>query len=122
MLSSERYKEHIKPMDTRTSNNLLLLEPITFIYKGDEEQKLQYGLSAEETVKHCPDIVIHNDEGLVETVEYHTLPILLLNKVKQQNDMLIQLMLDVATLKIQLQQYKQNAGKNDNNNPDNDAS
>jgi hypothetical protein len=122
MLSSERYKEHIKPMDTRTSNNILLLEPITFIYKGDEEQKLQYGLSAEETVKHCPDIVICNDEGLVETVEYHTLPILLLNKVKQQNDILTQLMLDVATLKIQLQQYKQNAGNNDNNNPDNDAS
>ena len=45
----------------------------------------QYGLIAEEVAEVYPELVVHNDEGQVQTVQYHKLNSMLLNEVQKQH-------------------------------------
>jgi hypothetical protein len=54
------------------------------VYNGDESNTTQYGLIAEEVDDIFPGIVVHDKNGQPETVQYHVLPILLLNEMKKQ--------------------------------------
>ena len=82
-LSSKRYKHNIKDMNTQSAN-IYQLRPVTFAYNKDETETKQFGLIAEEVDEVFPDIVVKNADGQVETVQYHVLPILLLNEMKKQ--------------------------------------
>lgn len=80
--SSMRYKSNIEPMGC-VSDRLMKLEPVTFSWKSDSTYRQQLGLIAEEVEAVFPELVVHDKEGLPETVKYHDLPVLLLNELKK---------------------------------------
>ncbi len=82
--SSRRYKEDIHDM-AEASSNLNKLRPVTFNYRSDATKHKQYGLIAEEVAQVLPDIVIYNQDGSAESVQYHVLPVLLLNEYQKQD-------------------------------------
>jgi len=84
--SSRRFKEDIHDM-ADTSRRLFQLRPVTFRYKqayGDGSKPIQYGLVAEEVAAVLPELAVRNAEGLVETVHYEKLSVLLLNELQKQ--------------------------------------
>ena len=94
--SSRRFKHDIVDMGAESAN-ILDLRPVTFAYNNDASETKQYGLIAEEVDKVFPAIVIRDADGQPETVQYHVLPVLLLNEVQklhatveQQNKMIEQ--------------------------------
>lgn len=80
--SSKRYKDNIVPMGN-SSDNVLKLNPVTFIYKHDDSKTMQFGLIAEEVMEVMPSLVVYDKEGLPQTVKYHDLPALLLNEIQK---------------------------------------
>jgi hypothetical protein len=85
-LSSARYKENIHDM-LDASSDIMFLRPVTFRYKNptdDGKKSLQYGLIAEEVAQVYPDLVVYSKDGLVETVQYQKLDVLLLNELQKQ--------------------------------------
>ena len=85
--SSIRYKEDIQDIGS-ASNALMDLRPVRFRYKQPNkkgEKPLQYGLIAEEVAKVFPELVVHNQRGEIETVQYHLLPALLLSELQRQH-------------------------------------
>lgn len=79
--SSIRFKDNVLDM-RHESSPILSLRPVTFEYKAHPGIK-QYGLIAEEVLETFPELVVFDNEGQVESVKYHDLPILLLNEVKR---------------------------------------
>lgn len=97
MISSRRYKDNIEDMDD-ASNNIMNLRPVTFNYKNDPTRLLQYGLIAEEVHASFPGIVTYNKVNDPETVRYHDLPVLLLNELQKQHNIIASLMRRVEYL------------------------
>ena len=64
VVSSERFKDEIKPMD-KASEAILALKPVTFRYKQelDPEGIPQFGLVAEDVEKVNPDLVARDEQG-----------------------------------------------------------
>ena len=63
------------------------LRPVTFRYTkacANGERPEQPGLIAEEVAEVFPDLVVHNSNGEVETVQYHNLIPMLLNELQKQ--------------------------------------
>jgi septal ring factor EnvC (AmiA/AmiB activator) len=92
VVSSERFKSGIKPMD-KASEAILALKPVTFRYKKelDAEGIPQFGLVAEQVEKVNSDLVARDDQGKPYTVRYEAVNAMLLNeflkehrKVKEQ--------------------------------------
>src|SRR5207237_3795262 len=71
LISSARFKEAIKPMDS-ASEAILALKPVTFRYKEelDPDKIPQFGLVAEQVEKVNPDLVVRDDDGKIITVRY----------------------------------------------------
>jgi uncharacterized coiled-coil DUF342 family protein len=85
--SSIRYKEEVENIGS-ASDRLMNLRPVRFRYKRPntkEKKPVQYGLIAEEVVRVFPELVVHNQQGEIETVQYHQLPALLLNELQKQH-------------------------------------
>jgi len=94
VVSSERFKAAIRPMD-KASEAILSLKPVTFRYKTafDPKSIRQFGLVAEDVAKVNPDLVAHDEEGKPYTVRYEAVNAMLLNeflkehrKVEEQGD------------------------------------
>jgi hypothetical protein len=101
--SSRRYKEDIRDMGT-ASDRLLQLRPVTFRYKkpyDDGSKPLEYGLIAEEVAEVYPDLVVYNNAGEVESVQYHKLPAMLLNEVQKQHGLNQEQQAQIARLEAQ---------------------
>jgi hypothetical protein len=81
--SSIRYKHNIQDMED-ASVDILKLRPVTFIFNDDKTESTQYGLIAEEVDEIFPNIVVRNNNNEIDAVQYHVLPILLLNEMKKQ--------------------------------------
>src|SRR5205814_10527567 len=106
--SSRRFKKEIKLMDN-TSESILALKPVTFYYKSDDTNTLQYGLIAEEVAKVNPDLVVRDDNGEIYTVRYDAVNAMLLNeflkehrKVEEQDATIAQLKKDFRTTVAEL--------------------
>ena len=86
VVSSERFKDEIKPMD-KASEAILALKPVTFRYKQklDPEGIPQFGLVAEDVAKVNPDLVVRDDQGKVYTVRYEAVNAMLLNKFLKEH-------------------------------------
>jgi uncharacterized coiled-coil protein SlyX len=104
VVSSERFKDEIKPMD-RASEAILALKPVTFRYKHelDPDDIPQFGLVAEDVEKVNPDLVARDEEGKPYTVRYEAVNAMLLNeflkehrKVEEQEASITQLKSTVA--------------------------
>ena len=105
--SSRRFKEDIHDM-SQASNGLMHLRPVTFRYKKayvTGNRLLQYGLIAEEVAEVYPELVVHNDKGEVQTVQYHKLNSLLLNEVQKQHRQIQELAERLAQLEQALIQH-----------------
>ena len=81
IISSQRYKQDIKPL-AATSQALYGLKPVSFRLKKefDPTQALGFGLIAEEVEKVDPALVYRNDKGQVESVRYDMVNAMLLNE------------------------------------------
>ena len=96
VVSSNRFKEEIKPMN-KASEAILSLRPVSFRYKQelDPEGIPQFGLVAEEVEKVNPALVARDEHGKPYTVRYEAVNAMLLNeflkehhKVEQQTHQL----------------------------------
>lgn len=85
LVSSEKFKDNIIDMDD-ISRGILSLRPVTFTYKDDQSKTQQFGLIAEEVDKVFPAIVLYDENGEPKSVQYHVLPVLLLNEMKKQQE------------------------------------
>lgn len=84
--SSRQYKEDIRGL-ANVSTDLLKLRPVSFRYKTDAvtgTRSRSYGLIAEEVAEVFPDLVTRGPNGLIETVRYDQLTVLLLKELQTQ--------------------------------------
>jgi hypothetical protein len=81
--SSIQFKHDVADMND-DSSKVLDLRPVTFVYNDDAMNTKQYGLIAEEVDEIFPAIVVKDNDGQPYTVQYHVLPVLLLNEIKKQ--------------------------------------
>jgi trimeric autotransporter adhesin len=111
LVSSRRFKDHIKPMD-KASESILALKPVTFRYKKEIEPNgsIMFGLIAEQVEKVDPDLVTCNDRGEAETVRYEAINAMLLNeflkehrKVEQQESKMEQQEAKIARQQQQIE-------------------
>jgi len=86
VVSSERFKEAIKPMD-KASEAILALKPVTFRYKHelDPDGIPQFGLVAEQVEKVNPDLVGRDEQGKPYTVRYEAVSAMLLNEFLKEH-------------------------------------
>ena len=86
LVSSERFKNDIKPMD-KASEAIFALKPVTFRYKHklDPQDIPQFGLVAEEVEKVNPALVARDAQGKVYTVRYEAVNAMLLNEFLKQH-------------------------------------
>src|SRR5207245_10781356 len=86
VVSSERFKDEVKPMD-KASEAILGLQPVTFRYKKELDPKgiPQFGLVAEEVEKVNPALVARDDQGKVYTVRYEAVNAMLLNEFLKEH-------------------------------------
>jgi uncharacterized coiled-coil protein SlyX len=101
VVSSERYKDAIKPMD-KDSAAILALKPVTFHYKHELDPKSipQFGLVAEEVEKVNPDLVAHDDQGKPYTVRYEAVNAMLLNEFLKEHRTVQEQKAIIAQLKV----------------------
>jgi trimeric autotransporter adhesin len=86
VVSSERFKDAIKPMD-KASEAILALRPVAFRYKHelDPEGIPQFGLVAEQVEKVDPDLVARDEQGKPYTVRYEAVNAMLLNEFLKEH-------------------------------------
>ena len=85
-VSSRRYKDDIKPMDT-ASEALFALKPVSFRYKEeiDPARSPDFGLIAEDVAAVNPDLVARDEEGKIVTVRYEAVNAMLLNEFLKEH-------------------------------------
>jgi hypothetical protein len=89
IVSTRRAKHNIEDMGDKSAD-ILNLRPVTFAYNHDATETEQYGLIAEEVADVFPAIVMRDEDGTPATVQYHVLPVLLLNEVIKHKAMIEQ--------------------------------
>ena len=104
VVSSERFKDAVQPMD-KASEAILSLQPVTFHYKKelDPEAIPQFGLVAEEVEKVNPDLVARDEQGKPYTVRYEAVNAMLLNEFLKEHREVQELKKQVAALNAGLQ-------------------
>lgn len=81
--SSLRYKENVEDLPS-TLNDLMKLRVTSFDYKNRSSKRKSVGMIAEEVFEVIPDLVVHNQEGEIETIKYQDLCIYLLKAMQEQ--------------------------------------
>ena len=86
VVSSERFKDAIQPMD-KASETILGLKPVTFRYKKefDPDAIPQFGLVAEQVEKVNADLVARDEQGKPYTVRYEAVNAMLLNEFLKEH-------------------------------------
>jgi len=86
VVSSERFKDSIQPMD-KASEAILALKPVTFRYKHELDPKgiPQFGLVAEQVEKVNPDLVARDEQGKPYSVRYEAVNTMLLNEFLKEH-------------------------------------
>lgn len=77
--SSRKVKHDIKALPS-VGEKLDKLEPVTFVYNNDKEEKTRHGLIYEDTVDILPDIC--NNNGKAKTIDYVALVPILLKEIQ----------------------------------------
>ena len=107
VVSSERFKEAIKPMD-KASEAILSLQPVTFRYKPelDPDGVPQFGLVAEEVAKVNADLVARDEQGKPYTVRYDAVNAMLLNEFLKEHRTVEQQQKEIDALKAELKEQR----------------
>jgi trimeric autotransporter adhesin len=111
VVSSERFKDAIKPMD-KASEAILALKPVTFRYKHELDPKgvPQFALVAEEVEKVNPDLVARDEQGKPYTVRYDAVNAMLLNEFLKEHRQVENQQRKIESLeKAMAEQQKENA-------------
>ena len=108
VVSSERFKDAIKPMEN-ASEAILALKPITFRYKKelDPDGIPQFGLVAEQVEKVNPDLVVRDAKGEAYTVRYEAVNAMLLNEFLKEHRTVQELKSTVASQEATIAQLKE---------------
>ena len=88
--SSRKYKKDITNVTAKEAQKILKLNPVTFVYKDDEEGAIQHGLIAEEVYKLYPEM-IGMKNGEVDSMHYEQLWAPLIKIVQMQDTRIKQL-------------------------------
>jgi hypothetical protein len=99
VVSSERFKDNVQPMD-KASEAILALKPVTFRYKKELDPKNipQFGLVAEDVEKVSPDLVARDEQGKPYTVRYEAVNAMLLNEFLKEHRTVEELKKEIAAL------------------------
>jgi trimeric autotransporter adhesin len=89
-VSSRRYKENIRPMES-VSEMIYNLHPVIYTLKSNPAAGEQIGLIAEDVYECCPYLVVLDKEGCPNSVNYHELPVLLLNEIQRLQQRIVAL-------------------------------
>ena len=95
VVSSRRFKHDIKPMDN-SSEAILALKPVTFLYNADTTNTPRVGLVAEEVAEVSRALVIADKEGKPLSVRYEDVNVMLLNEFIKEHKKVEQLQATVA--------------------------
>jgi trimeric autotransporter adhesin len=95
VVSSRRFKHDIKPMDN-SSEAVLALKPVTFLYNADTTNTPRVGLVAEEVAEVSRALVIADKEGKPLSVRYEDVNVMLLNEFIKEHKKVEQLQATVA--------------------------
>ena len=100
VVSSERFKDAVKPMD-KASEAILSLQPVTFRYKHelDPDGLPQFGLVAEQVEKINPALVTRDGQGKPHSVRYEAVNAMLLNEFLKEHRKVEELESTVAHIK-----------------------
>lgn len=88
--SSRKYKKDITSVTEKDAQKILKLNPVTFVYKDDEEEALQHGLIAEEVYNLYPEM-IGMKKGEIDSMHYEQLWAPLIKIVQMQDTRIKQL-------------------------------
>jgi len=105
VVSSERFKDEVKPMD-KASEAILALKPVTFRYKHDLDPAgiPQFGLVAEQVEKVNSDLVARDEQGKPYTVRYDAVNAMLLNEFLKEHDTVQDLKATVASQQKEIEE------------------
>jgi trimeric autotransporter adhesin len=105
VVSSERFKNRIKPME-KVSEAILALKPVTFRYKKelDPDGVPQFGLVAEDVAKVNPNLVARDEQGKPYTVRYDAVNAMLLNEFLKAHSKIEEQGKEIVELKAALKQ------------------
>src|SRR5207247_5173147 len=86
VVSSERFKDKVKPMD-KASEVILALKPVTFRYTKELDPAgiPQFGLVAEQVEKVNPDLVVRDETGKPYSIRYEAVNAMLLNEFLKEH-------------------------------------
>ena len=104
--SSRAYKENIVNITPDFTNRVYALQPVSFSFKN-RPTETAFGLIAEDTHEICPELVIYNDAGKPDSVNYLSVQILALDaliKQREQISMLEKALSDQQKAVVELQQ------------------
>ncbi len=76
---------------------------MTFHYKTDDTDTLQFGLIAEEVAEVNPDLVVRDEKGEIYTVRYDAVKAMLLNEFLKEHCRVEEQQATIAALKSELQ-------------------
>jgi len=107
-VSSRRYKEDIKPMES-ASELIYKLKPVSFRYKKTPEYQgdnLDYGLIAEDVAEIDPKLAIRDGKGQIESLRYLAIYNMMLNEFLKEHKKVEEQQASIADLKstVALQQ------------------
>src|SRR5262249_37740050 len=107
VVSSERFKQAIRPMD-KASEAILELKPVTFHFKHelDPEGIPQFGLLAEDVEKVNPHLVARDEEGKPYTVRYDAVNAMLLNEFLKEHRKVQEQQKEIDVLNAELKQQR----------------
>jgi Chaperone of endosialidase len=107
VVSSERFKDEIKPMD-KASEAILALKPVTFRYKRELDPNgiAQFGLVAEQVEKVNPNLVARDTQGKIYTVRYEAVNAMLLNEFLKEHRRMQEQEATIAQLKSTVAQQQ----------------
>ncbi|MCI0330836.1 MAG: tail fiber domain-containing protein [candidate division Zixibacteria bacterium] len=104
-VSDKRLKKNVQPFEPLL-DKLARLEPVRFDWRKEEYPKLNLpavrdqGLIAQEVEKILPELVTTDENGF-KAIQYHELPLLLLQAIKEQQKEIEELKKEMAKLKNQ---------------------
>ncbi len=106
-VSSRRFKEQIKPMDT-ASEALYALKPVTFHYNKaiDPTQTLDFGLIAEEVAAVNPELAVRDREGKISNYRHDAVNAMLLNEFLKEHKKVEEQQATIAALKSTVAQQQ----------------
>ena len=105
VVSSERFKKDIATMN-KASEVILSLRPVTFHYKSDAKETLQFGLVAEEVAKVNPALVLPDKEGKPYTVRYDAVNAMLLNEFLKEHRTVQEQQNEIDVLRAELKEQR----------------